>query len=468
MATVTPRIYTGAYPTITNDIKYALYAASDPLAEVDSQTFTAPHPARAISFPGLDRVNYILRVFEMSGGSPIRTIIDDFNFNPESGGVSYRTPEIIVVDTTVGLVSGASSFTFDGTGGKPDWRGWTPILQPPGFSPWLDGYDYNWDSVTGELTLLGGFTFESGYRILAEFELVTTGAADGVPGGRQFTEVLDITTDTTLTAADLGKKILINPATPYILITMPDIATAVQNRVTWFQTGLDSGTPFCVEIEAVGATEWAFDKSGRTSMYMVAGETFECYKYDNAWQVQNAVGNFLSVGDQFPSDNTVRVGAVLMAGQSGDVEQYARLYNDFVLQLDPSQVVAFADWAANPTKWSYSNGGSPNLFKFPDRRNLHERNTDSSTGIAGVYVPDAILDHQHITQSGGINDLGSDPANKYGKTLLDYFVGIFTGPGTGKRDMTSKPIAAGGTGPTYIGSTENAVKAYRINRFVKI
>ena len=466
MATVTPRIYTGAYPTITNDIKYALYAASDPLAEVASQTFVAPHPARAISFPGLDRVNYILRVFEMSGGSPIRTIVDYFNFNPESSQLRYRTPEILEVGLIVGLVNGASSFTFDGTGGKPDWRGWNPILQPPGFSPWLEGYDYTWDPITGQCVFLNDFVLTTGYRFLAEFELVNSGA-DGVPGGRQFTEVLEISEDTTLDAADLGKKILINPSINYIKIIMPDIATAVQNRVTWFQTGLDTGTPFCVEIEAAGSTEWGFDKAGRTSMYMVAGESFEAYKYGVLWQVQNAVGNFLSVGDQFPSDNTVRVGAVLMAGQSGEVEQYARLYNDFILQLDPSQVVNFSDWAANPTKWSYANGGSPNLFKFPDRRNLHERNTDSSTGIAGVYVPDAILDHQHITQSGGINDLGGG-VDGYGKTLLDYFVGLFTGPSTGKRDMTSKPIAAGGTGPTYIGSTENAVKAYRINRFVKI
>lgn len=468
MSTVTPRVYTGAFPTISNPLKYALFEASAPLAEVTSQTFNAPHPVRAVSFPGLDRVNYILRIYEMSGGFPIRTVVDDFNFNPEDspGGLTYKVPQILVVGTTVGLVAGAASFTFDGTGGTDDWRGWIPILQPPGFAPWLEGYDYNWDDSTGVCTLLNDQVFQDAYRMLAEFELKSETAADGVPGGRQFTSVLEVTVDTTLTAADMGKKILLKPTSNYIKVTMPDIATVVANRVTWFQTEPDNGTPFCVEIEAAGSTEWAFDKAGRTSMYMVAAESFECYKHDSAFQVQNAVGNFLSVGDQYPSDLTSKVGAVLMSGQSLDTRQYARLYNDFLLELDPSQVVAFADWAANPTKWSYANGGSPNLFKCPDRRNLHERNT-ASAGLAGVYEADALLDHQHIAQSGGVNDLGGG-VNGYGKTLLRYFVGIFNGPGNGNRDLTSKPIAAGGNGPDYIGATENRVKSYRINRFVKI
>jgi hypothetical protein len=460
MSTVTPRIYTGAFPTISNPLKYALFAASDPLAEVASQTFNAPHPVRAVSFPGLDRINYIFRLYEMSGGLPIRTVINDFNFNPENGDLSYKTPEILVVGETTGLNAGASGFVFDGAGDKPNWIGWNPILQPPGFSPWLLGYDYNWNATTGELELINGVVFENEYRILAEFELSTNSSAGGIPGGRQFTEVLEVTENTTLEAADLGKKILIKPSSNYIKITMPSIGSSVKNRVTWFQTKPDNGTPFCVEIEAEGTSEWAFDKAGRTSMYMVAAESFECYKYDGAWQVQNAVGNFLSVGDQFPSDLTTKVGAILMNGASLNVEQYSRLYNDFVLELDPSQVVSFADWAANPTKWSYANGGGPNLFKCPDRRNLHERNTQNG-GVAGVYQPDQLLGHSHFTLSEV--DGGNTPP-----TSTSAIKRIYLDGGNAGYNLRRAGAAPNIGVTSVVGGTENNVKSYRINRFVKI
>ncbi len=77
-----------------------------------------------------------------------------------------------------------------------------------------------------------------------------------------------------------------------------------------------------------------------------------------------------------------------MDGSSLSVNNYARLYEDFVQQLPPSQVVNFGDWGTgtNKYKFSYASGG---LFKVPDRRNLFDRNSDGSV-LPGVYSADKI------------------------------------------------------------------------------
>lgn len=459
MATVTPRIYTGAFPTISNPLKYALFAASDPLAEIESQTFAAPHPVRAVSFPGLERINYILRIYEMSGGLPIRTVVDDFNFNPDNNDIDYKTPEIITCGLTPGFDADASSFVFDGTSGKPDWRTWVPIMQPPGFSPWLEGVNYTWDSVTGTLTMIDGQTFASEFRILAEFETkINAGASGGVPTGRMFGEVLEVTSDITLTADDFGKKILINPASTYLKITMPVITGVVQNKTIFFETGVDTGTPFCVEIEAQGGTQWAFGQAGRTSMFMVANETFTAYRYGTAWHVQDAVGNYKCVGEQIASDNDTVLGALLMDGSVLSSTQFKRLYNEFVLSLPPTQVVAYASWSTNKTKWSYVDGFGN--FRCPDRRNMHERNSDASNA-PGKYLAPAVGPHRHLmfgnNMSGNPDVTATSGASK----------GYSDGGNLGYR--ITKSTGEANAGLTGIGEgTENFVSSYFINRFVKI
>lgn len=473
MPTETASFYTGAFPTITaNDLKYVLYATSDPLAEVDSQTFAPPHPARTVVFSGLEKVVYNFKLLKMSGGSPVDTLID-LIFEPNNSEFRYRDPEILEVGSTPGLVDGATSFTFDGTAGTADWRGWTPIMQPPGFGPLLEGYNYTWDPVTGLFTLVDGTTFSTGVRYLVEFEPITASSAAPPSALRLFTGVMEITANTTLTADDMGKKILINPASPYIVITMPDIATVVAQRVTFFETvPQGAGNRFCVEIAAAGATEWQFGKPGRTKMYMLPDETFEAYKYeltggDPAWRVQNAVGNYLTVGRSFASDQTEELNAQLFDGSTGDVESDARIWNDFVLQLDGAQVCSYADWEstpANQTKWSLQNGDTPAKFHFPDRRNLHERNTAATPAVAGVYQADQLLKHKHVTPSGGLDAIGS---GGYGRTLLSFLVGLFNGAVSATRDLTSRAVAFDATSDTTIDGDENRVKNYSINRFVE-
>lgn len=57
-----------------------------------------------------------------------------------------RNDETIKVGTTPGLDTGLTSFTFDGTFGKPDYRGYEIIISEyGGRSPMIKGVDYTWD-----------------------------------------------------------------------------------------------------------------------------------------------------------------------------------------------------------------------------------------------------------------------------------------------------------------------------------
>lgn len=70
-------------------------------------------------------------------------------------GGTTRYDEQIRVGTTIGLVAGASGFVFDGTGGKPDYRGYQIVpTEISGRGILINGVDYSWNYATGEFQLL--------------------------------------------------------------------------------------------------------------------------------------------------------------------------------------------------------------------------------------------------------------------------------------------------------------------------
>ncbi len=69
--------------------------------------------------------------------------------------LTVRNDEQIKVGTTTGLVAGSSSFTFDGTGGKPDYRNYEPVFNEiDGRGVLIKSLDYSWNYITGLFTLL--------------------------------------------------------------------------------------------------------------------------------------------------------------------------------------------------------------------------------------------------------------------------------------------------------------------------
>ncbi len=155
MSTATFSIRANAMPLITvNSIKFAIYNAVAPLAEVASQTFAAPHPVRDVQFTGLVPGNYIFKLLEMSGITVVRSIVPDMNFVPNTNEIIYYPPIEIEADVTTGVTNGTTGFTFDGTAGTFDWRGRNVYVERVGQGTMYRDIQYTWDSVTGIFALV--------------------------------------------------------------------------------------------------------------------------------------------------------------------------------------------------------------------------------------------------------------------------------------------------------------------------
>jgi hypothetical protein len=183
--------------------------------------------------------------------------------------------------------------------------------------------------------------------------------------------------------------------------------------------------------------------------------------------VKNAQGNFLIAGEFIPeyaaSDDIVNKLPLDGGGAAGlDAFIEGRLY-DYVLTLDPSQVTSYFGWGNNKTKFSLKDPIN-NKFHIPDLRGLYIRLSSSSLG-AGVYMPNAMQDHQHPTNNGQLpptdNDFGSvGPVDMIGK----YF-----GEERHERDLTGPPYVFGAPGGWKLqdSSTETRPETIVANGYIR-
>lgn len=458
--TITFSVSTNAQLGITvHDMKYALYKSTDLTTIVSSQTFSPPHNARTVTFPGLLRTNYRYRLLEMNGGSLVAQL-DYFDFVPGDNNVIYYQPTEIQTDITAGLVNGTTSFTFDGTGGTVDWRGRTiATAERVGQGTMQAGVQYSWNSTTGVFTLLqSGDTFQPAELFVISFTTITNAIA-GVPPQALFTATTIITGTTVLTGADIGKKLIIKGASSAFDITLPDITGVNDSIPTYFESGI--GSHKCVRILTTGGQVIDWLKGSRTDLKIGVCESLALYKEisSSRWRAHNADGNFRSVGRFISSFAAAsqEFNCIECDGSSISVNDYRRLYEDFVLLLDPTLVCNYADHGTgtNIYKFSYSSGGN---FYLPDLRALYERNASGSL-IPATYYANTVITHEHETTMGFL------PTSLFGRGLTTRTKGNYGVIANSVTDLTGPPIKADGTALANVG-TETKPETIVVRKFV--
>lgn len=392
MATVVINAYSIPYPLITNDIRVDISTQASPLAIIDSQTEPAPHPERIWSFPGLPRTNYVFQMNEVDGdGNPVRQLA---YFDIVPGDLTmgiWRAEEQVRVDETIGLVSGNTSFTFDGTDGAPDWTGWEiSIEEYSGVGTMIRGVDYSWDSVTGVFAYLNGMELAPEQWFTVEFEAQAGGAAS-VPTFTDFSMRI-ITTDETLVPDDFGKKLIIEPAGNYLELTLPSLSLVPSGRYCMIESESDQSFK-CIKFILDGTDVLKFLHG---SLYMMLNEKLYIYRFVDTgrdeWRICNEIGSFIHCGEIVSDDLSNVFNKVLMDGGTGDgldKFQYARLYNEVVLRLPVSQRVNYDSWAANQTFYSLANSANPSFadkFRIPNRLGLVEK-ANPIGRIVGSFEP---------------------------------------------------------------------------------
>lgn len=403
MATVALNAWSVEFPLISNRIRADVSTQLSPLAIVASITKDAPHPVRLWSFPGLPRTNYVFQLSEIDGTGAVVRRLAYFDVVPGSlDSVLVRMEEQIRVDVTPGLVSGANSFTFDGTGGKPDWRGWE--ISPEEYSgvgTLIRGTDYSWDkSIAAFAFLTAGRVFKPNQWYTVEFEGVNQGAGGSFPAIFDFS-IFFVTNNYAVTPEDFGKKMIIEPAVNYIELTLPSLDTVIAGRYLMIET--KSASEFrCVKFIRNGTDIMAFLHG---ELYMMMNEKLYLYKIvrpsgNFEWRICNEQGNFINCGELISNDLSNVYNRVLVNG--GGINglnkfQYARLYNEVVLRLPVGQRVNYDNWNSNQTLWSLANSTDPSFadfFRIPNRLGLVEK-INPTGRLIGSYEPDSVGAHSH-------------------------------------------------------------------------
>lgn len=468
MATVVLDVYSKAYPFITNRIRGAVYLQSSPQAFVaEIIDVTAGHPERIWHFPGLPRNNYGFTLDEIDAGGVVLANLASFAVVPGTlDGLLVRNDEQIRVAYTPGLVEGATSFTFDGSEtavgsgiNKPDYVGWEIVPSEIGGRGILvRGLDYSWDVLTGTLTLLQpNDTFQFAQYFNIHFETSQTQAGNSVaPTVRDFSIIFK-DDNYSLAPLDFSKKLIVDPSGTYLEIQLPDITLVVEGRPLMVEVG---GTG----IRTVKFIPFGADiiKSPRGSLFAMSGESFSIYKYTRSvgvheWRISEADGNFKTVGQSVGDDSVIVYNKQLLDGSSVSSLQYARIYNDIVLNLPIVQRVNYDDWSTGNNKYLFSLANSANpanagKFIFPDRRDKYYRN--NSVGKAGDYLPQEFKEHNH--ESGLLPGKGNNFRNGSGIPFpMDYENG---------RAQNRKFTADEWT--LKVGGTETRPETILINQYV--
>lgn len=379
------------------------------MAIVDSINNAAPHPIRIWEFPGLEKTNYLFRIFEMSGSTIVRQLGGDMDVNPGgSQGISFKATGQIEVDVTTGVVSGTNTFVFDGTGGKQDWRGWDiATIEDIGQGALKRGVDYSWDPVTGTFLLLKAgdkFAPLEWYNVI--FEPNVTTITDSVPTSTPlFSNMRIVTANYSVDVSDFGGLIIAKPTGAYIEITLPDLSIFPVGKKIDFEMGYMS-TQRCVKIKTTGSDTIDWMEGNRNSLYFCNEESITLYKFidpsgpTSMWRVYKPCGNFLTVGEHVTDDSLAAkvFNKRLLNGAQMDVLQYARLYNDHVLFL-AGQAVNYDDWATGNNKYKFSLANSANpanngKFLLPDLTNTFSRIINGFR-VPGDWQVEMVGPHYH-------------------------------------------------------------------------
>jgi len=476
MPTVTLNAYSKSFPSITNRIQASIALTSAPLAVLASIIdSTVGHPQRTWSFPGLNRDNYDFSLDEIDGSGNKINNLALFSVTPgQLNGQIIRAEEQPQVDVTPGFTSGLTTFTFDGTETspgsgifKPDYRTWdiTPS-ELTGRGILVDGLDYTWDKVLGKFDLLiTGDVFAANAYYNIYFEPQLNPAGFSVPTINDFGfSFYDATAN--LLTSDFGKKVIIEPASSYIELTLPLLSTVAPGRYMMVE---HSGGVSCAKFLTQGSDAIKFING---NLFILPNESFYIYTDGSDYRVCNTDGNFKTVGELVSDDNVASdvYNKKPLDGSDGIVlSECARLYEQLVLNLPITQVCDYDNWATGNNKYLYSFANSLNpansgKFKFPDRRSLYERN--NNTGKAGDYLDDDVKSHRHKNGIADNNSTGRPFV--YGYTT-DGMPGASESPiqteGNPRQIQGYTATDASGTGVT---GSETRPKSYLINKYVLI
>jgi len=483
MPIVTLNAYSKAFPQITNRIRASVSLESSPLAIIDSIIDDTPgHPERVWTFSDLQRDTYRFSLDEIDGPGNVLQNLALFTVSPgEIEGATFRADEQIQVDDTPNFISGASSATFDGSNGSPDYRGWEIVpSELNGRGILVRGLDYSWDKTTGTLALLiFGDIFMSQTFFNIHFNPMSLGAIENTP--RINDMLIFVATATSAITADMfGHKLIVNSLSPYVELTLPPIATIPDGRRLMIEVNSET----CVRVLKSGSENISFL---RGNLFILNKESISVYRRTIStglfeWRCCDESGNFRNVG-QITEEDFTQLGVINEQALDGTIGNsngiHARIYRELVLNLPLNQVVNFSDWTTGNNRYLYSFADANGNFRFPDRRGLFSKSTPQG-GKAGTYEADSIGPHRHFSIiDAQVNDsrfpyqrgseMRKDDSSRFRTFIKNWFKTSGGAEGYVSDSLTTEPDISRTSNPyDTSGATETKPKNISTNKFVVI
>jgi hypothetical protein len=451
--------------TIIDKIAVVIFKASAPNVIVDSQEFNPPHSSpRNITFIDVDPGTYIVNTYETTGLPTLGTLRHSFIFDPTFASARIKATDFITIAAPF-----ADTTQYEDT----DWKGWTvDTITRNGSRILFEGVDFDFETdidgdVIGFNLLQIGDILSEGEQFVVTFlpEIVTAEAT--ITTSKFINDTVTITANTTIDETYAGKLTKIQSATSKIVIDLPQLGTI--ESFLLFPFSSNGGSHVNAVFNTFAGDFIKYLNDDLTQVILGQSEELWLLNTPTEWLVIKGDAGIKNVGQIVDSyDNTDLLNLLFCNGQELNRDVYPRLWN-FINQLPGTILVSEATWqdttgGAN-NKGKFSTGDGVLTFRLPLLHNAgYLRGVDGSARLAGSYSADSIKDHQHITQSGGVNGLGG--AGAFGLSLISYLLGIFSGAGSGRRDLTSVPCDA--TGALGAAITETKPKDYGIYKLIRI
>ena len=426
---------------------------SDPTVVVWETWIDVPVTNYNFIIPNLDPENYYIRYYDAATNSALGTL----------------KAELIVNALTSEFVYERRFYTCGGSGTYDPANGDTAITDPyligknvtgifkEAFRYFEPETEYTFDDTTGTITVINGTTFNTDEKIAIEIKYAS-GTIAPAGGNGLYTGTLDVTAAThTLLAADRNKRIRCVGSGTTQVITAAALSALAAEDGFYFDNSC-GGTAIQVKVLMQGGDRIKYNGFMAASdefaeFWVSKGEHLLIRKMDSAYYEVITDYKGVKVGSRNAEGYKGMPGTILEDAALYDGDEYPRLWW-WLNNILPSTHVITDDLVTG----SYTHpAGKEGLFvkhstlkKFraPNTQNLSERGLNNFNTYGadaervydypGGVQNDAIKDHQHETTSGTL------VSTLFGRGVLNRLIGTYSGVGTGKTDLTGKPVNSSG------------------------